>query len=734
MNVGKRVLALSAASALGLSGVLASAMPSGAATSRAQTVSSTSVARITADAPPPLPRGAIALGALAPSTRLRLDVTLKVSNPAALTAFVAGVSNQQSPLFHKFLARGQFGARFGQSLSAIAAVRAALQHAGLRPGQVTSDRLAIGVTASAAAVEHAFGTRLVRYRLPGGRVVYTNSQTPRISAVVALYVSGVLGLNNLYLEHSMLARPALKPVGQQAPASSQAPQAPDVAGPKPCAAAKATGARFGGFTADRLASHYLMSPLYGVGDRGSGVRVALFELEPNSPSDINTYEHCYGVHTSVTYKKVDGGAGSGSGSGEAALDIEDVLGLAPAVALDVYQAPNIGDAEVFDTYHAIVSADKDQVISTSWGDCELNTDSSLITDEQTVFEEAATQGQTVFAAAGDTGSTGCLRDGGPNAAKLSAGDPASQPFVVGVGGTSIGRSSEVVWNDSSFAGEAGSGGLSSHWCMPAYQYKPAIPGLVSKHSRTNSACLPAEHHFLRQEPDVSADANPETGYVIFLKGRWTQFGGTSAAAPLWAAIAALIDSSPFCKAYGSGDVGVRPQGLYAVVSRDHSYIYSPPAEVLRDVTKGNNDYTPSGYTGGLYPATRGYDMATGLGVPLVSGVGAKGKTSMFFPGLAAVMCENYATKLQVAKVTGISPKKGATRGGQKVTVTGSGFLPIAGADRVKVGSTWVSATCKTSTKCTFVTPKHKAGTVDIRISAEDFGSSAISKADRYKYS
>lgn len=659
-------------------------------------------------------------------------MTLNLPDPAALTAFIAGLSNKQSPLFDQFLRAGQFGARFGPSLSAVAAVRAALQQAGLSPGAVTSDRLSIPVTASAAAVERAFGTALIRYRLSGGRIAYTNSSAPKISAAAAPYISGVLGLNDLYVAHSMLVRQPAGSAGQhQAPASVAV--APDASGPKPCTAAKTTASDFGSLTANVLASHYFMSPLYGIGDRGRGVRVALFELEPNSTRDISAYEKCYGVHTSVTYKKIDGGAGSGAGSGEAALDIEDVIGLAPAVSVDVYQAPNGGDTDIFDTYHAIVKADKDQVISTSWGNCELNTDSVLFADEQSVFKEAAAQGQSVFAAAGDTGSTGCLRDGGSNQSRVSAGDPASQPSVVGVGGTSIGKSTESVWNDSAFSGGAGGGGLSGHWCMPAYQFKTAIPGLISSHSRTNSGCPAAEKKFVRQEPDVSADANPETGYVIFWHGGWLAIGGTSAAAPLWAAVAALIDASPFCAAYGSGDAGVRPQGLYSVASVDHSYIYSSGREVLGDVTKGNNDYTPSGYHGGLFPATKGYDMATGLGTPLVSGIGAHGKVSMFFPGLAAVMCEAYATKLKVAKVTGISPAKGPTRGGQKVTVTGSGFLPIAGADRAKVGSTWVTATCKTTTKCTFVTPKHKTGTVDIRMSAEDFASSAVSRADRYKY-
>ncbi len=242
----------------------------------------------------------------------------------------------------------------------------------------------------------------------------------------------------------------------------------------------------------------------------------------------------------------------------------------------------------------------------------------------------------MFAAAGDTGSTGCDRDP-VNQSVLSAGDPAAQPDVLGVGGTSIGQRAEVVWNDSAIQRGAG-GGLSGFWCMPTYQYKTAIPGLISADSATNGSCPTKVGKHIRQSPDVSADGDPRTGYVIFFTGHWGTIGGTSAAAPLWASVAALIDASPFCKDYGAGQPGVLSKPLYAITSNDHFYIYETGRgavpEVFYDVRLGNNDYTPSGYTGGLFPARRGYDMASGLGTPLVTGIGAHGKLSNFFPGLA----------------------------------------------------------------------------------------------------
>lgn len=199
---------------------------------------------------------------MAPSNSLHLDVILNVPHPAALTAFIADLSNRQSLLFHHFLRPGQFGPRFGPTLAEIAAVRSALQKEGLSPGRVASDRLAIPVTASAAKAERAFGTTLARYRLPGGRVAYANANAPQIPAAVAPYVSGVLGLDDLYLAHDMLVRPSARSARQhQAPASPAAAQ-PRASGPAPCAAASAVSTDYGSFTADELASHYGMSPLY----------------------------------------------------------------------------------------------------------------------------------------------------------------------------------------------------------------------------------------------------------------------------------------------------------------------------------------------------------------------------------------------------------------------------------------------------------------------------------------
>ncbi|HVD03820.1 MAG TPA: fibronectin type III domain-containing protein, partial [Candidatus Dormibacteraeota bacterium] len=253
-----------------------------------------------------------------------------------------------------------------------------------------------------------------------------------------------------------------------------------------------------------------------------------------------------------------------------------------------------------------------------------------------------------------------------------------------------------------------------------------IPGLISSYSQTNSQC-PAPS-YLRQVPDVSASADPQHGYVIYYNGSWNAvFGGTSLAAPLWAAVAPLIDASPFCSGYGAGTPGTLPQGLYSIAASSYY------ANAFNDVTSGNNDYTPSGYTGGLYPATPGYDMATGLGTPAVMDYSA-GTPSYFIPGLAALQCYTYRSTSYADTITSVTPSTGSESTPTSVTIAGTGFLPIAGADMLTVGTTQVAASCSSTTACTAVIPaSHVVEKVDLRMTVESLAESAVTSADQFSW-
>jgi subtilase family serine protease len=562
------------------------------------------------------PPGSKVVGALSQSTPISLVVALEPRDPAALASYATEVATPGSRVFRRYLSVRQFRQIFAPTAAQIDAVDASLRAHGLRPGAVSANGLLIPVSATADAVAKAFALSLQRVALHSGRTAFANTRAPQFDGSVAPLIQGVVGLDTLTeLRPVGLSRTrspqARTPDARAVSRSSAHAQTPNAhatplvvtGGPQPCSAAVTAGTSFSAHTADQLASAYRFSSLYAAADEGAGQSVALFELEPDRTSDIAAYQSCYGTSATVTYIPVDGGAGSGAGSGEAALDIEDVIGLAPKATIDVYQAPNTNTG-VIDEYTAIIDANTAKVISTSWGECESSAGSAFTSAENTLFQEAATLGQSVFAAAGDNGSEDCITNA------LAVDDPASQPYVTGVGGTTLSGlgppPSQTVWNESALAGGAGGGGVSAAWGMPSYQSgAPASLNVINGES-SGTPCAAASGSYCREVPDVAADADPYTGYVIDYKNSWTAIGGTSAAAPLWAAFTALVNASSGC---GGKPIGFANPALYKVAATAYASDFS-------DIASGNNDYT--GTNGGLYPAGAGYDMASGLGTPIGS--------------------------------------------------------------------------------------------------------------------
>ncbi|MGH2895106.1 MAG: putative Ig domain-containing protein, partial [Solirubrobacteraceae bacterium] len=459
--------------------------------------------------------------------------------------------------------------------------------------------LSLDITAPAGTMSTAFATSFERYRVPGGRTAFANTAAPALPASVSGIVQGVIGLDSL-----QVPRPAGLAKAPRARSHADATAASDTIAPgesQPCTQAAGSG----GYLAGQIASAYGLSDLYAAGDGGSGTTVAVFELEPYSASDIAAYQACYGTSTPITNITVDGGPGSGAGQGEAALDIEDLIGLVPNASILVYEGKNSGTGAL-QTYQAIVTQNRAKVISTSWGLCEPQEGSLAAGVESELFEEAAVQGQTIFAASGDHGVKDCV---GSHSSTNSVDDPASQPYVTGVGGTSLSAvgppPSESVWNSSWTSGSgpasgAGGGGVSALWGLPSYQSGIAL-------SQSGVACA-GSGTSCREVPDVSADADILTGYSIYYNHHWSIFGGTSAAAPTWAALGALANASVACT---GKTVGFANPALYQAARSGYGTYFN-------DVTTGNNSY------GGLsgFSAAGGYDMASGLGSPKGAAVAA----------------------------------------------------------------------------------------------------------------
>ena len=521
-----------------------------------------------------IPSTAQPLGTLTATQPLTTTITLAPQDASALQAFVQSVSTPGSSTYHQYLTVAQFAQRFGPTSAQIDQVRSVLEQDGLTLGALSANDLSFTASGTARQVSQAFGVTLRHYRLSSGRVGFAAGSAAAVPSSIASDVQGVLGLDTLVQAQRMSLKPA-HPLAHPQPQTESAAQAATAdAAVSPCSAATTAGSEYDAYTPDQFAEAYSFNGLYSAGDTGSGTSVALYELEPHLSSDISAYQSCMGTSATVTQTNVDGGAGSGAGEGEAALDIEDVIGLAPSASIDVYNGPNT-ESGAYDTYAKIVSNDTSKVISTSWGLCEASEGSSSADSENTLFEEAASQGQSVFAAAGDSGADDCGNG------TRAVDDPASQPDVTGVGGTHLSSdtaaASQTVWNDGSGEG-AGGGGTSTLWSAPSWQ--SAVTG-----------------GSMREVPDVSADADENTGYVVYYDGSWTAIGGTSAAAPLWASVAALADTS--C----GSPIGLANPALYAA-----------PASDFDDVTSGTNSY--DGVTG--FTATSGYDEASGLGTPVAS--------------------------------------------------------------------------------------------------------------------
>ncbi|MFG3053443.1 protease pro-enzyme activation domain-containing protein [Kitasatospora sp. NPDC048239] len=571
-------------------------------------------------AAPTAPADALPADGPADSTPLSLSITLDPRDPGALQSFVTAVSTPGSPQYRQYLKTGEFARTFGADPAAIASVTRALADAGLHPGAPDANGLTIPVATTVGEAKRAFATGFSGYRLADGSTAYANTEAPLLSGAAAGAVAGVVGLNNLvrpHTSHILTDHGAVKP---EQPATAVAP-AFNGGQPALCADIENWQAAQGKhkfqdyFTPDTLAGVYQKSFAGG----GAGSTVAVFALEDYSDAAVAAYQRCFATAAPVSRVKVNGGPTTPvtpdnylNVGVETELDVETIIGFVPNASVLVYQGPDYTRAswaDILAVYQRIVADNRAQVVSVSWGSCEDRTDRAYQQAANLVYQQAAAQGQSVVAASGDYGSTGCF-NGDPTRpdSRLSAPDPAGQPYVTGIGGTTINGTpaapQETAWNSG---GGASGGGLSSRWALDNtanYQAGRTAPGF-------NPNGCPAVQGVstCRQVPDVSALADSGRGYLISVYAQdrteyWGTVGGTSGAAPLWAAIIAHANADARCAA--SGPVGYLNPLLYRL-----------GADALKDVTTGHTNVTASGYSGGLYTAAPGYDMATGLGTPRV---------------------------------------------------------------------------------------------------------------------
>lgn len=459
--------------------------------------------------------------------------------------------------YGRYLSSEEFIERFAPTQEDYNKVIAYAEGLGLTVSDTHPNRMLLNVVGPTSSVEAAFKLNLHQYQLPSGRKFYAPNNEPEVPASIASIIRGVVGLDN----HAVW-RPfyRVKETDEAFDDSNDAHSGPT-----------------GGFSPKDLIKAYDLAK---VPSNGSGQIVALFELAGYQVSDIEKYTKHYDLPTAKLKNiLVDGVSGEGADA-EVTLDIELVLALAPESQIYVYEGPNTFKG-VLNTYNRIATDNLAKQVSTSWGLGEDLVNKQHLEAENAIFMQMAAQGQSIYAASGDDGAY----DDYPSE-DLMVDDPASQPYVVGVGGTTLSLEkgtgayeSESVWNNGLGNG-AGGGGVSNVWPIPSWQTK--VSTVVSK---TN-----------RNVPDVALNADPKTGYAIFHKGKWKVFGGTSCGAPLWAAFTALVNQQRV--AAQKPVLGFANPSIYAI---GDGVAYGAD---LHDITKGNNLH---------YDAHAGYDNATGWG-------------------------------------------------------------------------------------------------------------------------
>ncbi|MGA8303500.1 MAG: S53 family peptidase [Thermoplasmata archaeon] len=479
------------------------------------------------------------------------EVTLIVRRDSRRGAIRSLKEYGDSPLNARSrLGRGEFAATFGAREDDLSAVR---EFAGAHRFRVASENpgaRTVRLGGSVGELSAAFGTDLRHFEFPGG--AYRGRVGPvRIPRRLSGRVLGVLGLDNR-------------------------PQATTHFRVRP--------ARFAGdpaYTPLQVATAYSFPP----NADGTGECIGLVELGGGyRTSDLTQYFGQLGTAApSVTSVSVDGATNVPTGSadgpdGEVELDIEMVGSVAPGSRIVVYFAPNT-DQGFLDAVSTAVHdmTNRPTILSISWGGPELSWTAQARAAFEAAFVDAAALGVTVLAASGDNGAD----DGGASGG-LSVDYPASSPGVIGCGGTRLVLagatiSVESVWNELASGEGATGGGISEAFALPTFQAGAHVP-------------LAPNGFAGRGVPDVAGDADPTTGYQVLVDGAPTVLGGTSAVAPLWAALIARIN-----QLLGKPVGYVNPQ------------LYGPDgAATFHAVLSGGN----GGYTAGP-----GWDACTGLGTP-----------------------------------------------------------------------------------------------------------------------
>jgi len=584
-------------------------------------------------------------GLAANTDTVEIALTLKVNHLDDLKAFVASTVNPGSANYRQFLTPAQFAARYGQSDATVQQVKAYLEANGLTVTEVFNNNLVMMASGTNAQLSALFGTPIHSFTSTAGDRFQRPTAAVTVPAALQGVVAGVHGLSTeaRFRPYSRLAPTEMRPTslqGLNAASGAQTPAAAPVFGNP------------GTYSVKDVASRYNLNPLYAKGYNGTGTTLGIMTFASFKTTDATSYWSGVGVTRTGTLTVVKAGTGSisSSGASETGLDVEQSGGLAPGANIIVYEAPNT-DAGSIALYSKAITENKADTLSISWGLTELAYGPSDLAPYDTLFLQAAAQGVPVTAASADGGAYDVAGAGYPfpnYSPILSVDFPASHPYVIGAGGTTLPVTlalshgnvvvpAERPWGWDYLQGYIQSyqtaayyyanlyptgagGGVSVQYDLPSYQQglagvRTSMPGqamvCLTKTATDNNTgvqgCNPGDvivsplpaNYAGRNVPDISMNADPETGYASYSTGDgytgWvTGYGGTSFVAPQLNGIFAVLTQKA-----GHRLGWLHPQ-LYSAFKTQGYGSGSP----FKPVTTGTNLF---------WPATNSYNPATGIG-------------------------------------------------------------------------------------------------------------------------
>jgi kumamolisin len=494
------------------------------------------------------------------SSGAQIEITVRLRGRASFPDYIKDKLDIPFPQDRTYLTRQEFEQRFGADPADIQKVEAFASAYSLSIVESDPARRVVVLSGTSGHLNAAFHVELMQFTSPRGGY-HSYSGPVQIPVDLSGIVLGVLGLDN-------------RPQAVRCPRPQAAAQSPT---PSPAAS----------YTPPQLAELYN----FPAGLDGRGQCVAILELGGGFlPDDLQNYFSELKLplpkvsSVSVHGIKNDPTGPDKDDDGEVGGDIETIGGIAPGAEIVVYFAPN-SERGFYDAVSKAVhdSSFNPSIISISWGDSESvwATLTRQLFDE--VLQVAAALGVTVCCSSGDLGSTNGASDGLQHVLF-----PASSPFALGCGGTSIVCAGnkivqETVWNQTDPASGAHSnsgGGVSDVYPVPDWQKVAAAPTSADP-----------DHHSGRGVPDVAGNAE---GYQILVNGKHSVGGGTSAVAPLWSGLIARLNQG----------LGVSVGFLNPFLYREYKQLIQ--AGAIHEITQGNN---------GAYSAQKGWNACTGLGTP-----------------------------------------------------------------------------------------------------------------------